>query len=146
MCVKWTPLRMPVEINFLSEIKQLWFGWLFGTEWEASHYLIQWSLKVGHGETMVTSWLHDDVMKWMHFPRYWSFVRGIHRSPVNSPHKGQWRGALMFALICTRINGWVNNGEAGDLRRHRVHFDVIIMFALFSKIPFSCPIFFKFCA
>ena len=32
---------------------------------------------------------HDDVIKWKHFPRYWSFVRGIHRSPVNSPHKGQ---------------------------------------------------------
>ena len=57
---------------------------------------------------------HDDVIKWKHFPRYWPFVRGIHRSPVNSPHKGQWRGALMFSLICARINGWVNNGEAGE--------------------------------
>ena len=43
---------------------------------------------------------HDDVIKWKHFPRYWPFVRGIHRSPVNSPDKGQWRGALMFSLIC----------------------------------------------
>ena len=68
-----------------------------------------------------------DVIKWKHFPRYWPFVWGIHRSPVNSPHKGQWRGALMFSLICTRINGWVNNGEAGDLRRYRVHYDVIVM-------------------
>ena len=64
---------------------------------------------------------------WKHFPRYWPFVRGIHRSPVNSPHKGQWRGALMFSLICARINGWVNNGEAGDLRRHRAHYDVGVM-------------------
>ena len=32
---------------------------------------------------------HDDVIKWKHFPRYWPFVRGIHRSPVNFPHKGQ---------------------------------------------------------
>ena len=39
---------------------------------------------------------HYDVIKWKHFPCYWPFVRGIHRSPVNSPHKGQWRGALMF--------------------------------------------------
>ena len=39
---------------------------------------------------------HDDVIKWKHFPRYWPFVRGIHRSPVNSHHKGQWRGALDF--------------------------------------------------
>ena len=52
---------------------------------------------------------HDDVIKWKPFPRYWPFVRGIHRSPVNSPHKGQSRGALMFTLICARINGWVNN-------------------------------------
>ena len=43
---------------------------------------------------------HDDVIKWKHFPRYWPFMRGIHRSPVNSPHKGQWRGAFTFSLIC----------------------------------------------
>ena len=70
---------------------------------------------------------HDDVIKWNHFPRYWPFVWGIHRSPVNSLHKGQWRGALMFSLICARINGWVNNGEAGDLRRHRAHYDATVM-------------------
>ena len=70
---------------------------------------------------------HDDVIKWKHFPRYWPFVRRIHRSPVNSPHKGQWRGALMFSLICTWINSWVNNPEAGDLRRHRAHCDVSVM-------------------
>ena len=70
---------------------------------------------------------HDDVIKWKHFPRYWSFVRGIHRSPVNSTHKGQWRGALMFSLICAWINAWVNNREAGDLRRYRAHYDVTVM-------------------
>ena len=74
---------------------------------------------------------HDDVIKWKHFPRYWPFVRGIHRPPVNSPHKGQWRGALMFSLICARINGWVNNREARDLRRHTVHCDVIVMASSF---------------
>ena len=71
--------------------------------------------------------IHDDVIKWKHFPRYWPFMRGIHRGPVNSPHKGQWRGALMFSLIYTRINAWVNNGESGALRRHRVHYDVTVM-------------------
>ena len=73
---------------------------------------------------------HDDVIKWKHLPRYWPFVRGIHRSPVNSPHKGQWRGALMFTLSCARINGWVNNREAGDLRRHHGHYDVIVMIVM----------------
>ena len=70
---------------------------------------------------------HDDVIKWKHFPRYWPFVWGIHRSPVNFPHKGQWRTALIFSLICAWINGWVNNHEAGDLRHHRAHFDVIVI-------------------
>ena len=71
--------------------------------------------------------MHDDVIKWKHFPRYWPFVRGNHRSTVNSPHKGLWRGAFMFSLICVWINGWVNNREAGDLRRYRVHYDVTVM-------------------
>ena len=71
---------------------------------------------------------HDDVIQWRYFPRYWPFVRGIHRSPVNSPHKGQWRRALMSSLICVWINGCVNNREAGDLRRHRAHYDVIVIF------------------
>ena len=43
------------------------------------------------------------------------------------PHKGQWRGALMFSLTCAWIIGWVNNGEAGDFRRHRAHYDVTVM-------------------
>ena len=81
---------------------------------------------------------HDDVIKWKHFPRYWPFARGIHRSPVNSPHKGQWRGALVFSLICVWIIGWVNNREAGYLRRYRVHYDVIIMgsLSILIKEPF----------
>ena len=70
---------------------------------------------------------HDDVIKWKHFPHYWPFVRGIHRPPVNFPHKGQWRGVLMLSLICVWINGWVNNGEAGDLRRYCAHYDVSVM-------------------
>ena len=49
---------------------------------------------------------HDEVIKWKRFSRYWSFVRRIHRSPVNSSHKGQWRRALMFSFICAWINGW----------------------------------------
>ena len=73
--------------------------------------------------------LHDNVIKWRHFPCYWSVVRGIHRSPVNFPHKGQWRGALMFSMICAWINGWVNNGEAGHLKCHRAHYDVTVMWS-----------------
>ena len=56
---------------------------------------------------------HDDVIKWKHFPRYWSFVRGVHWSPVNSPHRGQWRGALVFSLVSAWVSDWVDGREAG---------------------------------
>ena len=46
---------------------------------------------------------------------------------VNFPHKGQRRGALVFSLICAWINGWVNNDKANDLRRHRAHYNVIVI-------------------
>ena len=71
--------------------------------------------------------LHDDVIKWKHFPRYWAFVREIHRSTLNSPHKGHWRGALTFSLIFGWINRWVNHRQAGDLRRHCAHHDANVM-------------------
>ena len=60
-------------------------------------------------------------------------------SRVTSPLCGEFTGpgefptqrpvtrALMFSLICVWINGWVNNREAGDLRRYRGHYDVILM-------------------
>ena len=70
---------------------------------------------------------HDDVIKSKHFPRYWAFVQGIHRSPVNTIAKGQWREILMLALICARLNGWINNHQSADLKRHRGHHDVTIM-------------------
>ena len=85
---------------------------------------------------MELAWIvqnHDDVIKWRYFPGYWSFVWGIHRLLVNSPHKGQWHGALMFSLIyACWISGWVNNCESGDLTRHCTHFDIIVMCSSFS--------------
>ena len=147
---------------------------------------------------------HDDVIKWKHFPRYWTFVRGIHWSPVKPPpppppqhthtkkrpvtvrfgvlfhlhlniqlskqswgwwfetpscplwrhcdesyaintcsglvhgtsgskqinmvnQKDQWRGALMFHIICAWTNNWANNREADDLRCHRAHYDANVV-------------------
>ena len=70
---------------------------------------------------------HDDVIKWQHF-RVTGHLCGEFTGPRrDSPHKGQWRGTLMFSSICAWINRWVNNGEAGDLRRYRTHYDVIVM-------------------
>ena len=63
-----------------------------------------------HDIGLVLLALHDDVIKWKHF-RVTGHLCG--RSPVNSLHKGQWRGALMFSLICDWITCLVNNDEAG---------------------------------
>ena len=81
---------------------------------------------------------HDDVIKWKYFPRYWPFVRGIHRSPVNSSHKGQWHGASMFYLIYAWTNSWTNHRNADDLRHHRAHYDVIVMKWLNASGPLIC--------
>ena len=54
-------------------------------------------------------------------------------SPVNSPHKGHWRGALMFSLICALKTVEWTIVRLGDLRRHRVHYHVIVMVQEISK-------------
>ena len=96
-------------------------GWEYGYRWDSTS-------------------THDDVIYWKHFPRYWPFVRGTHRLPVNSPHKGQWHGALMtFSLICASVNGWVNNREAGDLRRHHAHYDVTVKYFIQIVGNLTCP-------
>ena len=85
-----------------------------------------WS--VGFGQFMLvvignTWWRHQMET----FSALLAICAGNSPVPVNSPHKGQWRGALMFSLICVWINGLVNNHEAGDLRRYCVHCDVTVM-------------------
>ena len=81
--------------------------------------------------------VHTGVIKWKHFPRGWPFGLGIHQSPVNSPHEGQWPGALIFYLIFTWINDWVNNREAGDLRHGRAHYKVTLMFSSCLAVNFA---------
>ena len=61
------------------------------------------------------------------FPRYWLLVRGIHRWIPRT--KASDAELWLFSLIRARINGWVNNGEAVDLRRHRSYYDAIVMYA-----------------
>ena len=51
------------------------------------------------------------------------------------PSFGQWLGALVFYWIFAWINGSVNNRDAGDLRRHRSHYDVIVMIFLECSAP-----------
>ena len=81
-------------------------------------------------EVFRTLLTHDYVTKWKHFSALLAICAG--NSPVTgeSPLKGQWRWALILYLIYAWINGWVNNREAGDLRRHRTNYDVRVMFFL----------------
>ena len=87
-----------------------------------------------------TWWRHQ----WKHLPRYWPFVRGIHRSPVNYPHTKTSHAELWcFLWSAPGLNGWVNSHEACDLRRHRAHHDVIVMLwsslALGNQLDFCNP-------
>ena len=77
---------------------------------------------------------HNDIIKWKHFPHYWPFVRGIHQWAMDSPHKGQWHGALMFSLICARTYIWANNWDASDLRHHHTQYDVTVMWGFGRKL------------
>ena len=123
--ILWTKLRCEFKalaclLKFLSE-KQ-------GRNIDNSMSQLAMLVRFSHDLDMYcTSHGHDDVIKWKHLPRYWTFLWEIHWSSVNSPHKGQWRGALMFSLICAWINGWVNNREAGDFRCHHTHYDITVM-------------------
>ena len=115
-----------VEITLLPHGN--WVAWvLLWVHLSESCYVSQNSRLYSNPQADRIPMVHDDVIKWKHFLRYWPFVRGIHRWPVNSPLKGQWREALMFSLICAWINVWVNNREASDLRRHLSHYDVTVM-------------------
>ena len=60
------------------------------------------------------------------FSAFLAICAGKSPVPGEYPHKGQWRGALMF-LLSAWINDWAKNGEASDLRWHRAHYDVIVM-------------------
>ena len=69
--------------------------------------------------------IHDDVIKWKPFPRYWPFVYGVHRWPVSSPHQGQWREALIFFFdlrlykrLSKQWRGWWFETPSRPLWRH----------------------------
>ena len=74
----------------------------------------------------------DCVACWRHQMETFSVLLAIcaGNSPVTGEFssQSQWRWVLMFSLICAWINGWVNNREAGDLRRHRAHYNVTILY------------------
>ena len=95
----------------------------------------QWTrcLKFMLPETQYISWnIHTLDLVVLHFPRNWPVVRGMASCAGNSPVTGELPAqkpvtrsfAVFFDL---RLNKRVNNREAGDLRRHRGHYDVIVI-------------------
>ena len=106
--------------NFVTYFK-VNLVWLFHLK------IISWCIFVRLWAINTTLVYHDDVIKWKHFPRNWPFVRGIHRSRWIPHTKASDAELWFFCLICVWINDWVNNREAGDLRRYRGHYDVTVM-------------------
>ena len=92
-------------------------GWRFVANWWLNMDRACWHIT--YETYSIRSWWHHQMET---FSALLALCAGNSPASVNSPHKGQWRGALMFSLICAWINGWVNNREAGDLRRHRAHY------------------------
>ena len=52
-------------------------------------------------------------------------------TPVDSPHKDQWREALILYLTHAWTNNWANNLDAGDLKRHRTYYGGISIFLIY---------------
>ena len=117
----WENSRIFFDTNCLSLIfcSLFLFSYIMYVRWSISILL-----------TFVRSWWRYQMET---FSALLALFAGIHRSPVNSPHKGHWRGALIFSLICAWINGWVNHRDAGDLRRHCAHYAITVMNGLESK-------------
>ena len=103
---------------------------------KCAHFCVQFSVLywciVSYGADVLLN-LWDWSTWWRHqmetFSALLAICAGNSPVPVNSPHKGQWRGAL-FSLICVWIDGWVDNREAGDVIRYCAHYDVIVMISV----------------
>ena len=79
--------------------------------------------------------LHDDVIKWKHFPRYWPFVWGIHRSLVNPPQRPVTRSFDVFFDL--RLDKRQSKQSRGC---HRAHYDVTVMIYKRHSSPGSLPV------
>ena len=104
-------------LRYIIVILKVWF-------WNSLYRIVSWQLamKVVSGKCHRAS-----VMGSQHWFKLWHFVRGNYQSLVNFPHKGRWRRALMFSLICASTNGWANHCDTGDLRRRYAYYNVTVM-------------------
>ena len=119
-----SPMNLAIRVYICSKMSKgngiIFKAWMVFNKTTLYHFVTHWyslmsvtvfmygvkhmthlnlSCCMGNCWTTAHTNVHDDVIKWKHFLHYWPFVLGIHRSPVNSPHKGQWRIALMFSFI-----------------------------------------------
>ena len=124
--------------------------WAFGNklewywQWLDSHHTVRYRQDTHRCPPWLNS-PHDDVIQWTHSPRYWPFVQGIHRWPVNFPHKAQRHGALIFSLICAWANDYTNSRNACDLRRHRSHCHVTVMVQMCTNGCWNCYLYTLIC-
>ena len=132
VCVwgRWTSLTKGLlirasDIYLAVSINKLWNK-------QSTHHWFQTPGRSYHCNVFRSWWRHQ-----MEFSALLAICAGNSPATGEFPHKGQWRGALMFSLICT-WNGWVNNRAAGDLRRHRAHYDVTVMWITGSGLVFIC--------
>ena len=103
--------RFPLDWPY--PIVNIYFGGGHYSNWD-KHWLhkvclkwLKWYSASTAWEYMIWHHWHDDAIKWKHFPRYWPFVRGIHRSPVNYANP-----VYVVATICHQV-GWLRWGHPG---------------------------------
>ena len=79
--------------------------------------------------------IHDDVIMWKNFPRYWSF-EGMPPVTCGFRSQGPVTRSIDDFFISSWTNGWANRRYVGDLMRHRAHDDVAAMITYFEKYSF----------
>ena len=127
--------RTVILIYAQYEWKIQFLCWLIGLNHTLCNKASGQCLYSHHCHPKVLSVCIDDYQIKKHFPRCWPFMRGIHWSPVDSPHKGQWRGFFYVSLICAWTKGWANTRDTGDLRRPRAQYDVAAMHEVHTIHP-----------
>ena len=97
-------------------------------------YFVWFWCKLGLVLTKLFHSLHNDVIKWKHFPHYWPFIEECTSHWWIPLTKVSDESFLIFSLMCTWINNWVNSSEAGDLRHYCAHHEVIVMSLIVTQV------------
>ena len=126
----WTVLA--IMLDYSQSVPWLWMGWR----------------RASPG--------HHQPWYWWTGPLWWrhqmeTFSALLASCVGNSPVPGEFPTQrpvtrnFEFTLISARINGWVNNREAGDLRRHRIHYEVTVMCFSWGGFSTTCMYYYGIC-